>query len=184
MPIILLIICILIHSNSNAKAATYGPTTASENIWHIAKKISPPSTSVSIYQVILALQKLNPNVFKLPCNINSLKVAVSLQLPKVEEIQTITYYEAQQEYNRQNSEWKNRYDSPIECPILVIETQIIEDLPDLETHSKINIVIEHQFKLNLLTTILLLIVILLIIIFLWVQINKKIKKNFKHTIKL
>jgi FimV-like protein len=179
MPIILLIICILIHSNSNAEAATYGPTTASETIWHIAKKISPPSASVSIYQVILALQKLNPNAFKLPCNINALKVGVSLKLPKVEEIQTITYYEAQQEYNRQNSEWKNRYDSPIECPILVIETQI---LPNLEP--KNDIVIEHKFKLNLLTIILLLIVILLIIIFLWIQINKKIKKNFKHTIKL
>ncbi len=184
MPISLLLICILIHSNSNAEAATYGPTTASEDIWRIAKKISPPSASVSIYQVILALQKLNPNAFKLPCNINSLKVGVSLELPQVEEIQTITYYDAQQEYNRQNIEWKNRYDSPIECPTLVIETPIIEDLPDLESNYKNNIVIEHKIKLNLLTIILLLIVILLIIIFLWVQINKKIKKNFKHTIKL
>jgi len=45
-----------------------------------------------------------------------------LQLPNIEEIQTITYFEAQQEYHRQNNEWKNRYDSPIECPNLVIET--------------------------------------------------------------
>lgn len=184
MPILLLIICILIHSNSNAEAVAYGPTKASENIWHIAKKISPPSASVSIYQVILALQKLNPNAFKLACNINSLKVGVSLKLPKVEEIQTITYYDAQQEYHRQNSEWKNRYDSPIECPHLIIETT--EILP-LNIEIKNDIVIEHKFQskqLKLSTIILLLIVILLIIIFLWLQINKKIKKNSKNTIKL
>ncbi len=179
MPIILLIICILIHSNSNAETATYGPTTASESIWHIAKKISPPSASVSIYQVILALQQLNPNAFKLSCNINSLKVGVRLKLPKVEEIQTITYHEAQQEYNRQNSQWKNRYDSPIECPILVIETQI---LPNLET--KNDIVIEDKLQLNRLTIILLLIGLLIMIIILWLIFYKIIKKNLKHTIKL
>lgn len=165
MPIILLIICILIHSNSNVEAATYGPTTASEDLWHIAKKISPPSASVSIYQVILALQKLNPNVFKLPCNINSLKVGVSLRLPNIEEIQTITYHEAQQEYHRQNNEWKNRYDFPIECPILVIETTQI--LPNIEI--KNDMVIEDKFQLNLLTIILLLIALLIIMIFLWLK---------------
>ncbi len=185
MPIFLLTICILIHLNSNAEAASYGPTRTGEAIWHIAKKISPPSESVSIYQIILALQKFNPDAFKLPCNLNSLKVGVSLQLPKVEEIQTITYHEAQQEYNRQNTEWKNRFDSPIECPILVIETQIIEQqLPDLDTNSKNDIAIEQKVQLKLSTVILLLIVILLIIIFLSIQINKKIKKNLKHTIKL
>ncbi|WP_069470989.1 FimV/HubP family polar landmark protein [Candidatus Marithrix sp. Canyon 246] len=183
MPILLLIICILIHSNSNAEAATYGPTTASEDLWHIAKKLSPPSTSVSIYQVILALQKLNPNAFKLPCNINSLKVGVSLELPNVEEMQTITYYDAQEEYNRQNNEWKNRYDFPIECPILVIETT--EILPNIEIKKNIeiknDIVIKDKFQLNLLTITLVLMVLLIIIIFLWIQMNKKITKNFKNT---
>lgn len=181
MPIFLLTICILIHLNSNAEAATYGPTTISEDLWHIAKKISPPSESVSIYQIILALQKFNPDAFKLPCNLNSLKVGVSLQLPKVEEIQTITYHEAQQEYNRQNTEWKNRFDSPIECPILVIETPI---LPNLETKNDIVIKQHKPQQFKLLTIILFLMLNLLIIIFLWIQLNKKIKKNLKHTIKL
>lgn len=185
MPIFLLTICILIHLNSNAEAASYGPTRAGEAIWHIAKKISPPSESVSIYQIILALQKLNPDAFKLPCNLNSLKVGVSLQLPKIKEIQTITYHEAQQEYNRQNTEWKNRFDSPIECPTLVTETQIIEQqLPDLETKNDIVIKKHKPQQFKLLTIILFLILNLLIIIFLWIQFNKKIKKNLKHTIKL
>jgi FimV-like protein len=179
MRILLLIICILIQLNSYAEEATYGPTKSGEAVWHIAKKISPPSASVSIYQVILALQKLNPNAFKLSCNINSLKVGVKLLLPKIEEIQTITYHEAQQEYNRQNTEWKNRYESPIECSIPVIETETIEELPELETNSKneTNIQIENKFQLKLSIIMLLLLVILLIIIFLWLQLNKIINKK-------
>lgn len=178
MRILLQIICILISLNSYAEEATYGPTKTGEAVWHIAKKISPPSASVSIYQVILALQKLNPNAFKLACNINSLKAGVSLQLPKIEEIQTVTYYEAQQEYNRQNTEWKNRYESPIECPTPIIEIQTIEELVVLEIHSNTtNSHTENKFELKLSIIMLFLLVIFLIIILLWFQLKKIINKK-------
>ncbi|MEP1265540.1 MAG: FimV/HubP family polar landmark protein, partial [Marinobacter sp.] len=66
------------------RARTLGPTGSSDTLWNIAESIRPDS-SVSMQQVMLALQDLNPDAF-IAGNINRLKRGEVLRVPDIEQI--------------------------------------------------------------------------------------------------
>ena len=96
---------------------TYGPIQSGEMLWDIASKIRP-NQDVSRHQVIIALQKANPHAFRIPCNINSLKIKQVLNVPNLTAIQALTHKEAIAEYSRQNDQWKayRGRRNEIQCP--------------------------------------------------------------------
>ncbi len=96
-------------------AKEYGPLKTGDSLWEIAAKIAPSDT-VSRYQTIIALQKLNPDAFSVSCNINSLKINVVIQAPSLEQAEALTADQAFEEYTRQNEAWKNRKKQDIVCP--------------------------------------------------------------------
>lgn len=96
-------------------AKEYGPLQSGDSLWEIAGKVSP-NDSVTRYQTILALQKLNPDAFRVSCNINSLKTGVVLQIPSLTQVDALTADQAFDEYTRQNEVWKNRKKQEIVCP--------------------------------------------------------------------
>ncbi len=83
----------------------YGPIKNGQALWNIAKEVRPDK-SVSLPQVLMALWRTNLQAFSRPCNFNSLKMEVSLNLPTLSEIATIPPAEALAELQRQTQEWK------------------------------------------------------------------------------
>lgn len=86
-------------------ADSYGPIRRSETLWNIAKRLRPDS-SISMDQMMLALQRANPNAF-INNNINNLKAGAVLAVPDRDEILAIHTSEATRETSRQYSEWKS-----------------------------------------------------------------------------
>lgn len=84
---------------------TFGPTGASDTLWTIAARIRP-DTSVTMQQVMLAIQDLNPDAF-IDGNINRLKRGQVLRVPSLDQIQSRTRAEAVQVVARQNQEFQS-----------------------------------------------------------------------------
>ena len=112
--IVLLFTLIFSYYVSAQEIHTYGPLKKGESLWQVADKISP--SPISRYQVIFALQALNPDAFRLSCNVNSLKINQVLRIPSLSQMQILSRQEASEEINRQNKAWKARYQQPIICP--------------------------------------------------------------------
>jgi pilus assembly protein FimV len=102
------------HSVSTPAAApaadSYGPIRRNETLWDIAKRLRPDE-SVSIEQMMLALQRANPHAF-MNNNINHMKAGVTLKIPERNDIAAMTRREATAETRRQYAEWK----APREVP--------------------------------------------------------------------
>ena len=82
----------------------YGPIRRSETLWSVAKRVRPDS-SISIEQMMLALQRANPQAF-LQNNINNLKAGATLRVPDRNEIISLNVREARAEAARQYQAWK------------------------------------------------------------------------------
>ncbi len=130
----LLITLIFTCYASAQEVHTYGPLKKGESLWQIAAKISP--SAINRHQVILALQRLNPHAFRLPCNVNSLKINQVLRIPSLSQMQVLSPQEAVQELNRQNQAWKARQQQPIICPTIVIPPPPIPHPPSIPFFSK------------------------------------------------
>lgn len=87
-----------------AAAEQYGPVRRNENLWQIAKRVRPDS-EISIQQMMLALQRYNPNAFS-NNNINNLKAGVTLEIPAWDEITSVSRSQAAAEAGRQYQAWK------------------------------------------------------------------------------
>ena len=83
----------------------YGPIRRNETLWTIAKRLRPDS-GISIEQMMLALQRANPDAF-IKNNINNIKAGAVLAVPDREEILAMSVSDATREASRQNSEWKS-----------------------------------------------------------------------------
>ncbi|MBN0986213.1 FimV/HubP family polar landmark protein [Amphritea pacifica] len=75
-----------------------------DTLWDIAKK-HKPSNSVSEAQMMLALQRKNPDAFR-NNNVNQLKAGVVMDLPSLEEVQALNQKQANEEFWRQTQMWK------------------------------------------------------------------------------
>lgn len=117
LSLFLFLIGLSVQAIAHNQQNTYGPIKTGERIWEIAQK-TRPHPSISPYQMMFALLHANPQAFKIPCNINSLKGGVSLHLPSLTDIQSVSPQEAQRLYEQQGQEWKTyrRTRQKIECP--------------------------------------------------------------------
>lgn len=86
--------------------ATYGPIKGSDTLWVIAKKLRP-SSSVTIEQMMLALQRKNPDAFS-QGNVNLLKRGALLAIPTHDEALLLSARAARAEFSKQTLAWKNR----------------------------------------------------------------------------
>ncbi len=78
--------------------------TRADTLWQVALNVRPDS-SISPQQMMLALQRMNPDAF-INNNINRLKSGVVLDVPTKEQILNIKVSESLQEVKRQNNRWK------------------------------------------------------------------------------
>ncbi|PCM45722.1 FimV/HubP family polar landmark protein [Marinobacter sp. ANT_B65] len=85
-------------------ADTFGPTGASDTLWTIAASVRPDD-SLSMQQVMLALQDLNPDAF-IGNNINRLKRGEVLRVPTADQIRSRTRAEATRTVAQQNQEFQ------------------------------------------------------------------------------
>jgi pilus assembly protein FimV len=104
-----------------ASADTYGPIRRNETLWSIAEKLRA-GTDISTYQMMLALQRKNPQAFA-DNNINNLNAGAILKIPSRDEIMTVSASEAFAETKRQYAEW-NQGNQPAGNP--QEETEIVE----------------------------------------------------------
>ncbi|NMT63731.1 FimV/HubP family polar landmark protein [Marinobacter orientalis] len=85
---------------ASERARSYGPTGPSDTLWNIAASVRPDN-SVSMQQVMLALQDLNPDAF-MGGNINRLKRGEVLRVPDIEDIRSRSRAEANRQVAVQN----------------------------------------------------------------------------------
>jgi pilus assembly protein FimV len=88
------------RSATRSAADQFGPTGPSDTLWSIAERVRPDN-SLSIQQVMLALQDLNPDAF-IGGNINRLKRGQVLRVPTTEQVRARTRAEANRLVNAQN----------------------------------------------------------------------------------
>lgn len=86
--------------SSGYRANTFGPTGPSDTLWTIASQVRPDD-SVSMQQVMLAIQDLNPDAF-MGNNINRLKRGEVLRIPSMDQIQSRSRAEATRLVAQQN----------------------------------------------------------------------------------
>ena len=89
-------------AQSLAPGSVYGPTTSSDTLWGIATRMRP-NNSVSVQQVMLAIQDLNPDAF-IGGNINRLKRGEVLRVPTLGQIQRLGQGEAIRVVRAQNQD--------------------------------------------------------------------------------
>lgn len=97
-------------------ADSYGPIRRNETLWSIAEQLRP--AGVSTHQMMLALQRKNPQAF-VNNNINNLQAGVTLAVPTRDEIAGMSASEAFSESQRQYSEWS---ENPVAEPAAVTAT--------------------------------------------------------------
>ncbi|MEE8343628.1 MAG: FimV/HubP family polar landmark protein [Gammaproteobacteria bacterium] len=85
-------------------------TVAGDTLWTIARQLRP-NRSIRPQQMILALQRHNPHAFY--GNVNLLKVGVTLRVPGLEEITSLSRDSAAAEVDRQESEWRRQRSKPL-----------------------------------------------------------------------
>ncbi|WP_417500486.1 FimV/HubP family polar landmark protein [Marinobacter sp.] len=83
---------------------TFGPTGANDTLWTIASAVRPDN-SLSMQQVMLALQDLNPDAF-IGNNINRLKRGQVLRVPTADQIRNRSRAEATRAVAQQNQEFQ------------------------------------------------------------------------------
>jgi pilus assembly protein FimV len=83
----------------------YGPVAKGETLWNIANK-ARPDISISTNQMMLALLRTNPEAF-INSNINLLRSGAVLHMPDIQDIQSISKDQANEEVHAQYTSWKN-----------------------------------------------------------------------------
>jgi pilus assembly protein FimV len=88
------------HQNGTT---SYGPTERNDTLWKIATNLLPDD-SVSVYQMMMALLKENPQAFY-DNNVNSLKAGYVLRVPEKSEVAAIDETQAERDAERQYQRW-------------------------------------------------------------------------------
>lgn len=88
----------------DSQAIVYGPVRINETLWEIAERIQSDHPDASIEQIIMALQRNNPNAF-INNNVNNLKAGVILRIDNPDDIRAMSKSQAQREFRRQYQAW-------------------------------------------------------------------------------
>ncbi len=81
----------------------YGPVQPNDNLWSIAKRMR--NSNESVEQVMLALQRYNPDAF-IDSNVNNLKVGKVLRLPEDADVTSLSRQAAREEFLAQTRAWR------------------------------------------------------------------------------
>ena len=84
----------------------YGITKANDNLWDIAEKLRQGDNSVSVYQVMMALLKNNPDAF-IDNNVHRLKVGHVLRIDDPSALTAISRKEAADAFIAQTKTWNS-----------------------------------------------------------------------------
>ncbi len=84
----------------------YGITRKGDNLWTVAKKLQAGDESVSIYQIMMALFKNNPDAFT-ENNIHRLKIGHVLRIDDPALLLAMSEDEARAAYRIQTEEWES-----------------------------------------------------------------------------
>ena len=87
-----------------AQPGEYGPVSSGQTLWSIAESVRP-DPSVTVNQVMLALQRANPDAFDKD-NINRLKRGSVLRIPRQEEMASLSPAEAAVLVREQATSWR------------------------------------------------------------------------------
>lgn len=119
----------------------YGPVKAGDMLWNIAGAVRPAS-NLNRYQVMMALFAINPEAFKIPCNINSLQVGKTLKIPDIATIQQLTETQALAQFEQHKAIWQTYRQSgkPIVCTEenrenvskTLLDTSIVEPIKSID----------------------------------------------------
>jgi pilus assembly protein FimV len=82
---------------------SYGPVSEGDSLWKIASRAMPTDGSVNINQMMVALQRANPDAF-IGGNINRLRTGAVLRIPSRDELSSISAGEAAQVVREQSGE--------------------------------------------------------------------------------
>lgn len=88
----------------------YGPVAGGETLWKIAERYRS-DRSVTIEQMMLALQRRNPEAF-IGGNINRLKRGVTLTIPDRQTALEMGATEASQQFQQQTTQWRRQPVTP------------------------------------------------------------------------
>jgi pilus assembly protein FimV len=88
---------------SVAGGREYGPVQPNDNLWSIAKMMRTQGESIE--QVMMALQRYNPDAF-INNNVNNLKVGRVLRLPEGADVTSLSQRAARQEFMAQTQAWR------------------------------------------------------------------------------
>jgi len=91
---------------SGMGAGEIGMTGTGDTLWSIAASVRPDNSDVSVQQVMLAIQRANPEAF-IENNINLLKAGHVLRLPDMAALEEETFTAALQEVSSQNEAWED-----------------------------------------------------------------------------
>ena len=84
----------------------YGITKANDNLWNIAEKLRQGDESVSVYQVMMALLKSNPDAF-IDNNVHRLKVGHVLRIDDPSVLTSVSRKEAANSFIEQTDSWNS-----------------------------------------------------------------------------
>jgi pilus assembly protein FimV len=87
-------------------AQHYGPVRRDETLWSLAKNLRP-SADIGIEQMMIALQRANPDAFA-DNNINNLHAGVTLKVPDRDAILALSKRQASAEARQQYKEWSDK----------------------------------------------------------------------------
>ncbi len=122
-----------------ARAADqYGPVKRNETLWDISKRLRPGS-DISVQQMMLALQRANPEAF-IDNNINNLRAGSVLRVPGRDELLSLSRADAITESLRQYAEW-NALRSAETVPAQAAAVQPAPNAtPDVQTETRLQLV--------------------------------------------
>ncbi|RXF06888.1 FimV/HubP family polar landmark protein [Pseudoalteromonas phenolica] len=82
-----------------------GPIKPSDTLWRIAQKVRPDDGSVTVYQVMSALYRKNPNAF-LDKNLNHMRDGAYLKIPTIAEMRRENPAIAKQRSDQDDDLWE------------------------------------------------------------------------------
>ena len=91
-------------SAPTSQSRSYGPVRSTDTLWVIARNTRPDS-SVTIQQMMMALQRSNPGAFS-QGNVNLLRKGAVLAIPGRDIIEAMTPQEAREVFREQTRQWK------------------------------------------------------------------------------
>src|SRR5699024_4356571 len=126
-------------SSPKRSASTESPTRASgqehrvsssDTLWDIAAK-NRPDSSISVQQMMVAIQELNSAAF-IDGNINLVKEGAVLRLPDADDVRKVTTRDAMAEVATQNRQWQQMLESKGLAPEATAKPLDGKDVADVE----------------------------------------------------